>query len=175
VEASKSIAKIQLYDKKGTMDREVTISGRMEPNKWGYNTNGMWGRRICFSPPFCDYYINSLMQFYPFEKDLTIDMMGRNHRGSEVTVKAEDLNRIFDQLPETEKWKSDPIVEIEVCRLRVADPSFENIVLIKERPMRRMALLMNRAYKGCFKYDRNRKALVFTGPTSIANELFEEK
>lgn len=49
---------------------------------------------ISFGFPL-EFNINDLLNDYPFNKPLYIDAGGRNHKGSPVYVRAEDINRIL--------------------------------------------------------------------------------
>lgn len=45
-----------------------------------------------------DNPIYSMKRDYPFEHNIYIDGAGRNHNGSPVYVKKDDMNRIFEEL-----------------------------------------------------------------------------
>jgi len=50
---------------------------------------------ICFGCPI-EYYAEDLFEYYPFQKPMCIDMMGRNHKGYEVTISIEQMNKIIE-------------------------------------------------------------------------------
>jgi len=58
---------------------------------------GYYGKVINFGWP-CEYYVKSLLRMFPFQKDLVIDMSGRNHNGSKTVIKKKDLNVLFAEL-----------------------------------------------------------------------------
>lgn len=51
---------------------------------------------ICFGWPV-EYYFKDLQKHYPFQKDMCIDMMGLNHKGSKVTISAEQMDKIIEE------------------------------------------------------------------------------
>ena len=44
------------------------------------------------------YRAEFLMEHYPFQKPLCIDIMGRNHKGCQVSISAEQMNKILEEL-----------------------------------------------------------------------------
>jgi hypothetical protein len=44
------------------------------------------------------YIASHLMEHYPFDKPMCIDMAGRNHRGHEVNISAEQMNLVLENL-----------------------------------------------------------------------------
>ncbi len=83
--------KVIAFDEKGNKF-EKTISfleGSEEYSKYGY-----YGTVISFGWPI-QYYIRSLLIKYPFNKDMSIDMCGKNHKGSEVCISMQDMNDIL--------------------------------------------------------------------------------
>ena len=52
---------------------------------------------ISFGWP-CEYYLETLIKNYPYQKDLVIDAIGRNHKGTEdVKIDKDELNRILEK------------------------------------------------------------------------------
>jgi len=49
---------------------------------------------------FCEYYLEDIQKSYPFDHNLYIDAMGRNHLGSPVYIKQEDINKILEKIKE---------------------------------------------------------------------------
>ena len=45
-----------------------------------------------------EYHASFIMSHYPWQKPLSIDMCGRNHKGHEVTVSAEQMDKIVEEL-----------------------------------------------------------------------------
>ena len=83
------------YDHKGNKFAKAVHIREGLTNK--SNKYGHYGKVIDFGWP-CDYYINSLLKMYPFERDFYIDSEGQNHKGSPVYIKKEDLNDLFEKL-----------------------------------------------------------------------------
>ena len=44
------------------------------------------------------YIASHLLKSYPFQKPLCIDMMGQNHKGSPVTISAEQMDKVIEEL-----------------------------------------------------------------------------
>jgi len=42
------------------------------------------------------YLVSHLMESYPFQKPMCIDMMGRNHKGFQVSISAEQMDKIIE-------------------------------------------------------------------------------
>ena len=73
---------IQVYDEKGSFEKTVKVR---------YSGDKLI---LSFGWP-CEYYADSLFKSFPFKKDLCIDVGGKNHRGSSVYIRAEDLNSLL--------------------------------------------------------------------------------
>ena len=43
------------------------------------------------------YIANHLKMNYPFQMDMCIDISGQNHKGSQVTVSAEQMDKIIEE------------------------------------------------------------------------------
>ena len=54
------------------------------------------GLIICFGGPI-EYYAADLLKHYPFQKPMCIDMAGLNHRGCQVTIDAEQMNKVIEE------------------------------------------------------------------------------
>ncbi len=55
------------------------------------------GTTISFGYP-CEYYISDLLKHpLPYEKDLCIDISGRNHAGSPVSISKENMSRLLQE------------------------------------------------------------------------------
>jgi len=52
------------------------------------------GLIICFGGPV-EYYAEDLLKHYPFQKPMCIDMQGLNHKGFEVSIDKEQMNKII--------------------------------------------------------------------------------
>ena len=74
------LIKTKAYDKAGNeYEKNVTIS-------------------IKFGWP-AEYSLASMLEHYPFDKGLCIDMGGRNHKGiPDVTVPAENMNFVIESI-----------------------------------------------------------------------------
>lgn len=44
------------------------------------------------------YRAEFLMEHYPFQKPMCIDIMGRNHKGCQVTILAEQMDKVLEKL-----------------------------------------------------------------------------
>jgi len=76
----------------------IVIARDEKGNKWNKEitfSEGQSGIIISFGWP-CEYYIADLMKRYPFDKPLCIDMCGGNHKGSNVDISAEDMNKVME-------------------------------------------------------------------------------
>ena len=54
------------------------------------------GLVICFDWPV-EYYAEDLMEYYPFQKPMCIDIGGLNHKGYQVTISAEQMDKIVEK------------------------------------------------------------------------------
>lgn len=54
------------------------------------------GLIICFGGPV-EYYAEDLLKHYPFQKPMCIDMGGLNHKGFQVHVNAEQMDKIVEE------------------------------------------------------------------------------
>ena len=52
---------------------------------------------ICFGWPV-EYYAKDLMKHYPFQKPMCIDMGGLNHKGHQVSISAEQMDKVIEKL-----------------------------------------------------------------------------
>ena len=89
------IETVEAFDKEGNKYvRTITIEeDRFKNDKDEY---GYYGKIISFGWPV-EYYINSLLRNYPLDRDLCIDMSGLNHKGSQVCIAKDDINKILAQ------------------------------------------------------------------------------
>ena len=55
------------------------------------------GNILSFGWPV-EYYVKTLMNGYPHTRDLCIDGIGRNHRGSPVFIRKNDLNQTLKEI-----------------------------------------------------------------------------
>jgi len=76
---------------------QIRKGHNQEKDKYGY-----YGKIISFGWP-CEYYINSLLRDYPFDRDLCIDAMGRNHKGHAVYISKKSINKILKSFQEENK------------------------------------------------------------------------
>jgi hypothetical protein len=70
------------------------LSGNVFPKEVSLE-EGYGGLVVSFESP-CEYCLNDLLKHYPYDKPLCIDMTGGNHRGSDVNISAEDMNRVLE-------------------------------------------------------------------------------
>ena len=68
-----------------------TITTRTNANP--YND----GLIICFGWPI-EYYAEDLLKHYPYQKDMCIDIGSRNHKGLQVSISAEQMDKIVENL-----------------------------------------------------------------------------
>ena len=88
------IETVEAFDEKGNRflkNISFRDSCNQEKDEYGY-----YGKIICFGWPV-EYYINSLLRNYPYDRDLCIDMGGLNHKGSPVRISMVDINKILSQ------------------------------------------------------------------------------
>ena len=82
--------KIEAVDKEGrTFVKEVEVIVRDGERLLSF------GFPILYS---IDSPVYGLKRDYPFDHDICIDGAGRNHRGSPVYVRKDDMNKIFEEL-----------------------------------------------------------------------------
>ena len=87
---SKQIATVVARDKEKNEFQKDVVLYKHEDEDWV----------ISFGWP-CEYYFESLKKYYPFEKGLVIDMMGRNHKGiPDVTISSDQMNSLISQAGE---------------------------------------------------------------------------
>ena len=91
--------RIEAIDEKGrTFVKEVEVIVRDGERLLSF------GYPIVYS---IDHPIYGMKRDYPFDHDICIDGEGRNHNGSPVYVRKDDMNKIFEELinPDNEEVK----------------------------------------------------------------------
>jgi len=162
---------INAFDEEGrSFRKEPTIrSGSVELEELDPDSSsakyGYYGRVIDFGWPV-EYYINALLQEYPYEHALCIDAGGRNHLGSAVYIPAEDLNRILADLPETKNPLPKPNRDVEVV-LMTAGIVDMRYATLSRAALNQMVETLKEKYPGHIHFDETNGIVIYKGPIDL--------